>query len=132
MPGTLTPALSRREREFSGPLSLRERAGVRGRRARPGVVGRPPRSLNDRRTPPTHPFPLTPMRSSSLFFRLAVQDVRHRPVRAALLALAVALAGGSAFTATVLRRAIRDSMGVSLDRLGADVMVVPRETTVNL
>src|SRR4051812_137832 len=31
---TLTPTLSRREREWSGPLSLRERAGVRGRGCR--------------------------------------------------------------------------------------------------
>ncbi len=72
------------------------------------------------------------MRPSSLFLRLAVQDLGHRPVRAALLALAVAAGGGAVFTATVLRRAIGESMGISLDRMGADLMVVPRETTVNL
>ena len=72
------------------------------------------------------------MRPSSLFLRMAAQDLGHRPVRAALLALAVAAGGGAIFTATVLRRAIRESMVISLDRMGADLMVVPRETTVNL
>jgi putative ABC transport system permease protein len=32
----------------------------------------------------------------------------------------------------VLRHAIQDGLGTSLDRLGADLMIVPRETTVNL
>ena len=69
---------------------------------------------------------------ASLFVRLAVQHMGRRPVRTALLALAVAVGGGAVFTGAVLWQAIQDSMGTSLDRLGADVMVVPRETTVNL
>ena len=58
--------------------------------------------------------------------------VGHRPSRAALLAAAVAVGGASVFTATILRRAIQDSTSASLDRLGADLMVVPRAATVNL
>jgi putative ABC transport system permease protein len=72
------------------------------------------------------------MRPSRLFLRLAVQHLGHRPVRTLLLALAVAVGGGAVFAASTLRQAIQHSMGVSLNRLGADLMVVPRETTVNL
>jgi putative ABC transport system permease protein len=72
------------------------------------------------------------MRSSVLFVRLAVQQLGHRPVRAGLLALAVAVGGGAVFTVAVLRQSIQASMGTSLDRMGADLMVVPRDTTVNL
>jgi putative ABC transport system permease protein len=68
----------------------------------------------------------------SLFVRLAVQQLRHRPARLALLALAVAVGGGTVFSAAVLRRALHASMGTSLDRMGADLMVVPRQTTVHL
>jgi putative ABC transport system permease protein len=72
------------------------------------------------------------MHTRALFARLAVQHLGQRPFRAVLLALAVAVGGGALFSAAVLRRAIQDSMGVSLNRLGADLMVVPRNTTVNL
>jgi putative ABC transport system permease protein len=50
----------------------------------------------------------------------------------ALLAFAVAVGGSAVFGASVLRQAIQDGLGTSLDRLGADLMIVPRETTVNL
>jgi putative ABC transport system permease protein len=72
------------------------------------------------------------MAPSSLFVRLAVQHMGHRPVRTALLACAVAIGGSAIFGASVLRQAIQNGLGTSLDRLGADLMVVPRETTVNL
>jgi putative ABC transport system permease protein len=72
------------------------------------------------------------MTPPSLFVRLAVQQLGHRPGRLALLALAVAVGGGALFSAAVLRRALHASMGTSLDRMGADLMVVPRQTTVNL
>lgn len=72
------------------------------------------------------------MRPSSLFLRLAVQQLGHRPARAWILALAVAVGGGAVFTASVLRQAVQDSMATSLNRLGADLMVVPRETMVNV
>lgn len=70
--------------------------------------------------------------SPRLFLRLAVQGLGRRPLRAALLAAAVALGGASVFTAAVLRRAVQESVGTSLDRLGADLMAVPRGTAVNL
>ena len=67
-----------------------------------------------------------------MFVRLSAQHLRHRPIRAILLALAVAVGAGSGFTASVLHAAIEASMSVSMRRMGADLMVVPRETTVNL
>lgn len=72
------------------------------------------------------------MTPSSLFVRLAVQHLGHRPIRTVLLAFAVAVGGGAVFSSVVLRQAIQDSLGTSLDRLGADLLVVPRKTTVNL
>ncbi len=72
------------------------------------------------------------MTPSSLFLRLAVQHLGRRPIRTLLLALAVAVGGGAIFSASALRQSIQDSMSVSLDRLGADLMIVPPETTVNL
>src|SRR5262249_8217732 len=68
----------------------------------------------------------------SLFFRLAVQHLGHRPVRSALLVLAVAVAGCAVVSASGLGESIRKSMEVSLERMGADLMVVPTQTTVNL
>ena len=72
------------------------------------------------------------MAPSSLFVRLAVQHLGHRPIRTALLAFAVAVGGSAVFGAMALRQAIQEGLGASLDRLGADLMIVPRETTVNL
>ena len=72
------------------------------------------------------------MTPPSLFVRLAVQQLGRRPARVALLALAVAVGGAAVFSAAVLRRVLHASMGASLDRMGADLMVVPRKTTVNL
>jgi putative ABC transport system permease protein len=72
------------------------------------------------------------MAISSLFVRLAVQHLGHRPVRTALLALAVAVGGSAVFGASALRQAIQSGLTTSLDRLGADLVVVPREATVNL
>lgn len=72
------------------------------------------------------------MRKSSLLLRLAVQDLGHRPLRAALLVLAVAVGSCAVFTGTVLYRSVQNSLSLSLNRLGADLMVVPRDTTVNL
>jgi putative ABC transport system permease protein len=50
----------------------------------------------------------------------------------ALLAFAVAVGGSAVFGASVLRQTIQSGLATSLDRLGADLMIVPRETTVNL
>jgi putative ABC transport system permease protein len=69
---------------------------------------------------------------SWLFSRLAVQNLGRRPVRAALLALTVAVGVAAVFTAVTLRRAIQASMAVGFSRMGADLLVVPRATRVNL
>jgi putative ABC transport system permease protein len=72
------------------------------------------------------------MRPRRLFLRLAVQHLWRRPGRAVLLALAVSVGGGATFTATVLRHVLAESMAISLNRMGADLLVVPAATTVNL
>ena len=69
---------------------------------------------------------------SWLFGRLAVQNLGRRPARAAMLALTVAVGVAAVFTAVTLRRAIQDSMAVGFSRMGADLLVVPRATQVNL
>lgn len=69
---------------------------------------------------------------SWLFGRLAVQNLGRRPARTAMLALTVAVGVAAVFTAVTLRRAIEDSMAVGFSRMGADLLVVPRETRVNL
>jgi putative ABC transport system permease protein len=72
------------------------------------------------------------MHPTVMFLRLAAQHLRRRPVRAVLLALAVALGGGAGFSAAVLRAAIHENMTVTMSRMGADLIVVPRGTNVNL
>src|SRR4051812_37124483 len=67
-----------------------------------------------------------------LFVRLAVQNLGRRPERASLLALTVAVGVGAAFATFVVRQAIRDSMALGFARMGADLLVVPRDTLVNL
>jgi putative ABC transport system permease protein len=69
---------------------------------------------------------------SWLFSRLAVQNLARRPARTAMLALTVAVGVAAVFTAVTLRRAVQGSMAVGFSRMGADLLVVPRETRVNL
>jgi putative ABC transport system permease protein len=69
---------------------------------------------------------------SRLFSRLAAQNLVRRPARAALLALTVAVGVAAVFTAITLRRAIQASMSVGFSRMGADLLVAPRATRVNL
>ncbi len=73
-----------------------------------------------------------PPRSSWLFVRLAAQSLSRRPLRAVLLALTVALGVGAVFATAVARRAVQDSMALGVARMGADLLVVPRDTLVNL
>jgi putative ABC transport system permease protein len=63
---------------------------------------------------------------------LAVQNLSRRRGRAIVLALAVAVSSGAIFTAIVLRCAIANSFDVGLSRMGADLLVLPREATANL
>jgi putative ABC transport system permease protein len=67
-----------------------------------------------------------------LFGRLAVQNLGRRPARTAMLSLTVAVGVAAVFTAFTLRHAIHDSLDVGFSRMGADFLVVPRETRVNL
>jgi len=67
-----------------------------------------------------------------LFARLAVEGLRHRPGRAAVLATTTALCVGTIFAAVTLGRGVNRSMSLGFSRMGADLMVVPRDTNVNL
>src|SRR5262249_43236034 len=87
-----------------------------------GPVGRPGHNTGPDHNTGSSEALVEPMPTPALFARLAVQHLGQRPLRAVLLALAVAVGGGALFSAAVLRRAIQDSMGVSLSRLGADLM----------
>src|SRR6516225_7272531 len=71
-------------------------------------------------------------RRSWLFSRLAVQNLGRRPVRTILLALIVSVGVAALFTTVILRAIIQDSMAVGFSRMGADLIVVPRATRVNL
>jgi putative ABC transport system permease protein len=70
--------------------------------------------------------------AAALFLRLAWQNLGQRPTRTALLVLAVALGSGAVFTTLTVARGIQASLEVGFSRLGADLIVVPRETLVNL
>ena len=72
------------------------------------------------------------VRRSWLFVRLAAQSLGRRPLRAFLLALTVAIGVGAVFATAIVRRAVQDSMALGVARMGADLLVVPRETLVNL
>jgi putative ABC transport system permease protein len=72
------------------------------------------------------------MRPFLLFVRMAVQNLSRRRTRSLLLSLTVAIGSGAVFTAIVLRQAIQNSVSVGLARMGADLIVVPRDTTANL
>jgi putative ABC transport system permease protein len=67
-----------------------------------------------------------------LFARLAVQNLSRRRGRAFLMALAVAVGGGAVFAAVVVRQGLAESARLGLARMGADVLVVPRDATVNI
>jgi putative ABC transport system permease protein len=73
-----------------------------------------------------------PFRRIDLYARLSVQQCARRPVRMVLLVLAVAVGAAATFAALVLHVTVDRSMAVSLDRLGADLLVLPAGSTVNL
>lgn len=70
--------------------------------------------------------------TSRLYLRLALQDLSRRPTRTTLLSLAVALGTGAVFAAVTLLLGVEQSMTASYRRLGADLLVVPEKTLVNL
>jgi len=67
-----------------------------------------------------------------LYLRLALQNLGRRRIRTILLVLAVALGSGAVFAALTLLNGIERSMTVGFHRLGADLLVVPEATMVNL
>jgi putative ABC transport system permease protein len=73
-----------------------------------------------------------PRTARRLFVRLALQNLSKRPARTLVLALAVALETGAVFGALTLLRGIEGSLTAGFRRLGADLLVVPESTLVNL
>ena len=67
-----------------------------------------------------------------LLIRLAAQNVGRRPMRAIFLGVAVMLGVGIGFASFVAGWALREGMAVSFSRMGADLIVVPRATLVNI
>jgi putative ABC transport system permease protein len=67
-----------------------------------------------------------------LLIRLAAQNLGRRRMRALLLAASVALAVGIGIAGLVAGRALGDGIAASFSRMGADLVVVPRGTLVNL
>jgi putative ABC transport system permease protein len=67
-----------------------------------------------------------------LLIRLAAQNVARRRLRAIVLGAAVMLGVGIGFASFVAGSALHDGMAVSFSRMGADLVVVPRTTLVNI
>ena len=67
-----------------------------------------------------------------LLIRLAAQNVGRHRLRAIFLGLAVMLGVGIAFASFVAGWALRDGMTTAFSRMGADLVVVPRATLVNI
>ncbi|MEO8752216.1 MAG: FtsX-like permease family protein, partial [Casimicrobiaceae bacterium] len=67
-----------------------------------------------------------------LLIRLAAQNLGRRRLRTFFLGLAVALAVGVGVASFITGWALRDGIATSFSRMGADLVVVPRDTLVNL
>jgi putative ABC transport system permease protein len=67
-----------------------------------------------------------------LLIRLAAQNVARRRLRALFLGAAVMLGVGIGFAGFVAGWALRDGMSTSFSRMGADLLVVPHATLVNI
>src|SRR5262249_46974505 len=67
-----------------------------------------------------------------LLIRLAAQNVGRRRLRAILLGVAVMLGVGIGFASFVAGWALRAGIARSFSRMGADLVVVPRATLVNI
>jgi putative ABC transport system permease protein len=73
-----------------------------------------------------------PRTARRLYLRLALQNLGRRRTRTILLVLAVALGSGAVFGTLTLLYGIERSMTAGFHRLGADLLVVPEATMVNL
>ena len=74
----------------------------------------------------------TAFQSAWLLIRLAAQNVARRRVRALFLGLAIMLGVGVGFATFTTGWAINAGVSTSFARMGADLVVVPRDTLVNL
>jgi putative ABC transport system permease protein len=61
------------------------------------------------------------------FFRLVARNVRNRPWRNLAAVLAFAIIAGTLFSAQYLMGGAQQSLNNGIDRMGADIMVVPTE-----
>ena len=75
---------------------------------------------------------VTQLSPQFLLFRLAAQNMGRRRLRALLLGLAVMLAVGVAFASFIGGWALHGGVVTSFSRMGADIVVVPRGTLVNI
>jgi putative ABC transport system permease protein len=67
-----------------------------------------------------------------MFARLGLQNLLRRPARTAMLVVGIALSTGAVFASFTVARAIQASMDRSFARMGADLIVVPADTMVNI
>ena len=67
-----------------------------------------------------------------LLIRLAAQNVGRRRLRAIFLGLAVMLGVGIGFASFVAGWALHQGIATSFSRMGADLVIVPRATLVNI
>ena len=67
-----------------------------------------------------------------LGLRLLLQEVRRSPGRILLLSAAVAIGSASIFLSLVFRQTIQQGLENSLNRLGADILILPKTVTHNL
>ena len=67
-----------------------------------------------------------------LLIRLAAQNLSRRRLRLLLLGLSVALAVGVGLASIVLGWSIHSGIAANFSRMGADLIVVPRNTLINI
>ncbi len=67
-----------------------------------------------------------------LLIRLAAQNVGRRRLRAVFLGLAVMLGVGIGFASFIAGWALHEGIATSFSRMGADLVIVPRTTLVNI
>ena len=67
-----------------------------------------------------------------LLFRLAAQNIGRRRLRALFLGIAVMLAVGVGFASFTAGWALRGGIATTFSRMGADLVVVPFGTLVNI
>ncbi len=71
-------------------------------------------------------------RARFLLLRLAAQNVSRRLLRSLFLGFAIMIAVGVGFSGAVLGWSLRDGILTSFSRMGADLVIVPQGTLVNL